>query len=97
MLSKLLLWSSIAFLGACVASDEADTEVAAKSGPIVCFAYPCCGDGVCDEPAETCMLCPQDCGCDPNEICLASEADPASSTAEADPGAVCVADTAIDR
>jgi hypothetical protein len=71
---------------ACVASD--DDATADRKGPIVCVAYPCCGDGVCDE-GETCMLCPVDCGCDPNEICL----DGAATGTVDDPGAdaVCVA------
>jgi hypothetical protein len=78
---------------ACLDTSEPDPvldDVAERAGPIVCIAYPCCGDLVCDE-GETCVTCPVDCGCLPGEICAA---DTSSETA---PGAdaVCLPDIGL--
>ncbi|MDC0717172.1 FG-GAP repeat domain-containing protein [Nannocystis bainbridge] len=47
-----------------------------------------CGNGVCDEPAETNELCPQDCPC--NGVCEPDETCPADCpTSESDTGPMC--------
>jgi hypothetical protein len=82
-------------------SDDPDRDDVAEreAGGIVCFAYPCCGDLVCDK-GETCLLCPVDCGCVNGEICVAG----VSITPDSEPptppdpglaaaGAVCVPDS----
>ncbi len=39
-----------------------------------CVPQPGCGDGICQpELGETCAGCPQDCGCEPGEVCVGGQ------------------------